>query len=452
MCYKRKYMHMANKLKVLLLLLGDLIVLYAALFLALALRYGPRFYEEFIAIHVTPFTIIFIPWILIFYIAGLYDLRRLRNNLEFLKTLSLALVTNGILAILLFYSIPAFGITPKTNLFIFILIFAILEIFWRRIFNRTVSAGDAPNKVLLIGNGTADEIAKTISENNQLGYVIQARMDDETVSRDPEALKKIAEEKRTNMIVVPHHLKQNRRLAAVLYELFGKRISVIDLANFYETIMRKVPLGDLEEIWFLENIEGATHFYDPLKRTGELIAAVALVIVLLPLEILIALLVKLTSRGSAIYQQTRIGQNGRPFTLYKFRTMRKDAEHDGEARWAATNDPRATPIGKLLRRTHLDELPQLINIINGELSFVGPRPERPEFVKTLEEKIPYYRARLLVKPGVTGWAQIHYRADKTLEDVTQKLQYDIYYLKNRSPILDLAIVLKTVKSIFVNPE
>jgi lipopolysaccharide/colanic/teichoic acid biosynthesis glycosyltransferase len=215
--------------------------------------------------------------------------------------------------------------------------------------------------------------------------------------------------------------------------------------------MRKLPLADLEETWFLENIESAGQFYDPLKRAGEFLAAIAMIIVLLPLEALIALLVLITSRGPAIYKQVRVGKNGETFTLYKFRTMRQDAEKQG-AQWATKKDPRATPIGKVLRASHLDELPQLMNIIRGELSFVGPRPERPEWVGKLKEQIPYYETRLLVKPGVTGWAQINHPADTDLEDVKQKLQYDIYYLKNRSLVLDLAIVVKTFKAFFVNPN
>jgi lipopolysaccharide/colanic/teichoic acid biosynthesis glycosyltransferase len=225
----------------------------------------------------------------------------------------------------------------------------------------------------------------------------------------------------------------------------------VDLDRFYETVMRKVPLAEIEETWFLENIEGVARFYDPFKKAIEFLASIAIFMILLPIEILVALLVRSTSRGPVIYRQIRVGQGEREFTLYKFRTMRRDAERTG-AQWAAQNDSRATPVGKLLRATHLDELPQLWNIIRGDISFVGPRPERPEFVAKLKAQVPFYEMRLFVKPGVTGWAQIHYRADLTLEDVEQKLQYDIYYLKNRSLFLDLTIILKTLKSIFVTPR
>jgi exopolysaccharide biosynthesis polyprenyl glycosylphosphotransferase len=443
---------MRAKALVFLLFVGDIAALYAALFISLALRYGGSFYKEFVDTHAVPFTVLFIPWLIIFYVSGLYDLRRLRNNLAFLKTLALALAANAIFAALLFYLVPLFGIAPKTNLFIFFGVLAIIEAWWRRLFNRLTVAGEAPNRVLLVGkNPTASEVELTILENAQLGYTIAEHLAEETVSVSPTMLKSIVEERRVNLVVVPRDLKRKEVLAPTLYALFGQGIAIIDLDSFYEIVLRKVPLADVKETWFLENIEGAAKFYDQLKRAFELLLAAAIGISLLPFALLIAILIKLTSRGAVIYKQTRAGQNNKPFTLYKFRTMRTDAEKDG-AQWAAKGDARVTPVGKILRASHLDELPQLWNIIRGDLSFVGPRPERPEFVGQLTTTIPFYEVRLLIKPGVTGWAQINHRADLTAEDVKQKLQYDIYYLKNRSLILDLAIVLKTLRSIFVNPE
>jgi exopolysaccharide biosynthesis polyprenyl glycosylphosphotransferase len=443
--------------KVMALFIGDVVALYAALFIALLVRYGGGFYRQFVGSHIVPFTVVFVPCILIFYTAGLYDLRRLRNNLDFMKTLALALVVDATIAILFFYFIPAFGIAPKTNLFIFFIIFAIIGIIWRRAFNRITTSGEAPNNVLFVGDGReAEEIGQVIRENPQLGYEIIMSVKESSISNRPELLEETARAKGANIIVVPRHLKRENRFASVLYRLFGNGIFIIDIADFYELIMRKIPLTGLEEAWFFENIERTARFYDPMKSAGEFILALVLGIVLLPFEALIGIIIKLTSRGPIFIRQKRVGRLGAEFTLYKFRSMIALAP-DGQAeiqgaQWSAKDDTRITPFGKFLRATHLDELPQLWNIAQGKLSFVGPRPERPEFVATLKEKIPYYEMRLLVKPGVTGWAQINYRADLTLDDVAQKLQYDIYYLKNRSLILDLAIVLKTIKSLFVNPE
>ncbi len=406
-------MDSGNKLKAFLFFVTDVVALYVALFVTLFIRYGGRFFDEFENFHAVPFTIIFALWIIVFYIAGLYDLRRLRNNLAFLKTLFLSLGINAAIAVLLFYLIPAFGIAPKTNLLLFIIIFAIIEIFWRRFLNRVMAFGGAPNKALVIGGGAIGaEMKKVIAENPQLGYAIKAEMDEEAAYASPKKIRDIARREDVNLIIIPHKLKQEPALVTVLYELFASGTVVTDFVSFYELIMRKVPLLEIQQTWFLENIEREVNFYDPLKRAGEFVFALALGIILLPFEIIIALLVALTSHGPIIYKQVRVGEKGKEFTLYKFRTMRVDAERGG-AQWATKNDARTTPIGNILRASHLDELPQLWNIVRGDLSFVGPRPERPEFVRKLEARIPYYEARLFIKPGVTGWAQIHHRADHT---------------------------------------
>ncbi len=445
-------MGFAGKIKALLFVAADLAALYAALFLTLIIRYGNDFSFQFRTEHAFPFTAVFVLWVLVFYIAGLYDIRRLANNLDFVKTLFLCIGINAALAVTLFYLIPAFGIAPKTNLLLFVVIFAVIEIPWRRALNRAMASGEAPNRMLLIGDGPiAAEIKDAVAKNPQLGYRIKAEMDDQAAYAAPQSVKAIAARERVNLIVISGHLKQEPKLVAVLYELFGSGILVTDMTDLYELIMRKVPLALIQETWFLENIAGEVRFYDSLKRAAEFVGAVAVGLALLPVEIAIAILVAITSRGPVIYRQVRVGEKGRHFTLYKFRTMRVDAEKDG-AQWASKHDRRTTAIGGVLRASHLDELPQLWNIIRGDISFVGPRPERPEFVAQLEARIPYYEARLFIKPGLTGWAQIHHRADQTDADVAEKLQYDLYYLKNRSPILDLAIVLKTIKSVFVNPE
>ena len=187
--------------------------------------------------------------------------------------------------------------------------------------------------------------------------------------------------------------------------------------------------------------------YARIIRPAEFILALLLFIALLSVMIIIALLVRLTSRGPILYRQTRVGQNGKPFTLYKFRTMRRDAEASGP-QWATFPDARATRIGRVLRYSHLDEFPQLWNILRGQLAFVGPRPERPEFAEKLKKEIPYYSIRTIIKPGLTGWAQINYRYGEGTEDVREKLAYDIFYLKNRSFVLDCLIILRTIRRIF----
>ena len=187
-------------------------------------------------------------------------------------------------------------------------------------------------------------------------------------------------------------------------------------------------------------------FYDVLKRASDILFALLVSILTLPLLLIAALLVRLTSLGSAFYRQVRTGMHGRPFTIYKLRTMVNDAEAGG-AQWAEKNDTRITPLGKFLRATRIDELPQLWNVLRGDMSLVGPRPERPEFVEQLEKEIPFYRARFAVRPGITGWAQVKHRYVNSVEDTKTKLEYDLFYIKNRSLWLDLVILGKTAKTV-----
>lgn len=440
------------KLKIILLIVGDILILYLAIFLTLIIRYGARFYDQFINYHLTPFSFVFIIWLTIFYIAGLYDRKNLRNNLDFLKITGSALLVNAFLAISFFYLIPFFGITPKTNLFIFIVIFGILELFWRRFFNNSIILAEAPNKILLIGSGqTFEKVYETIKTNLHLGYEIKMWVKEDIGREEVNNLKAAILSNQINIVVIPRHLKKDTNLAKSFYDIFTMGVDIYDITEFYEMVFQKVPLVDLEEAWFLENLSGHQKFYDPLKRAGEVVFAIILSFLLLPLLVFIGILVKTTSRGPIIYKQVRVGKNNKTFVLYKFRSQKTDSEKNGP-KWTEEGDASITAVGSILRKSHLDELPQLWNIIKGDLSFVGPRPERPEFTKVLAEKIPYYEIRHIIKPGVTGWAQINYSYGASIEDSYEKLQYDIYYVKNRSLALDLAIILKTAKSLIANPK
>jgi exopolysaccharide biosynthesis polyprenyl glycosylphosphotransferase len=215
-------------------------------------------------------------------------------------------------------------------------------------------------------------------------------------------------------------------------------------ADFHEDMFRAVPVAEVTPEWMLSRgWDGSDHLTEAVKRMGDVVLAFTLLVLTAPLQLLLALLVKLSGHGPAFYRQTRVGRYGRTFSMLKLRTMRVDAEN-GAARWAQGNDPRQTGLGRILRRTRLDELPQLLNILLGEMSFVGPRPERPEFVATLEKEIPYYAWRHAVRPGLTGWAQINYPYGSSVEDSLRKLEYDLYYIRNFSLATDLFIVLRTV--------
>lgn len=228
-------------------------------------------------------------------------------------------------------------------------------------------------------------------------------------------------------------------------------LSVYDLTDFYEHFWSKVPVMHLRSGW-LVFAHGFDLIQNPLglrlKRILDILFALLLLILLSPVFLLIAAFIRLDSPGSSIYRQTRVGEGDKTFTLYKFRSMRQDAEQAG-AQWAGANDVRITRLGRFLRVTRLDELPQLINVIRGDMSFIGPRPERPEFTSMLEKQIPYYDSRYLVKPGITGWAQVMYPYGASVDDAREKLQYDLYYIKHYSLLLDIAIVFKTIRVVLL---
>ncbi len=440
--------------KRLFLIAGDLVALYAALFLTIWIRYGEEFNVRLFE-HLFPMSVIFAIWTLVFSIAGLYDLARLRNNIEFIKTLWLTLAINAVLAALLFYLIPSlFGITPRRNLFVFLVIFLFTETVWRRAANRALAAQHPAHIVILGGEESAGELTRFIRENPPLGYRTTTWSAENALalfSGRRSSIRQFVADQHIDFFVVPLHMKDSPPLKEMISALLAAGVRMIDLVQFYEATIRKLPVRAVDELWLMEHMGDQHRFYDNLKRAAEFLFALTLQVLLAPLELLIACAVKVSSAGPAIYRQVRIGRHGEPFTLYKFRTMRADAEKNGP-QWAEPYDRRTTPVGKLLRISHLDELPQLVNILKGELSFVGPRPERPEIIKDLRAQVPFYDLRQLIKPGVTGWAQINYPSDKTIDDVKEKLQYDLYYLNNRSFVLDLAIVIRTIKTIFKTPQ
>jgi sugar transferase (PEP-CTERM system associated) len=227
-------------------------------------------------------------------------------------------------------------------------------------------------------------------------------------------------------------------------------VQVTDLARYFERVHGQVPIESLKVSWLIYGhgfrqsvLRGI------IKRCFDIVASASLIVIAAPVVALAALLIAAEGGGSVIYRQERVGYRGRSFTVYKLRSMSQDAEKDGKARWAAPNDARVTRIGRFIRRTRIDELPQLYNVLKGEMSFVGPRPERPEFVAMLTEQIPFYAVRNSVKPGVTGWAQVRYSYGATVEQSVRKLEYDLYYVKNHTLLLDLVIMLETLRVVLL---
>lgn len=444
-------MNTLSRAKQIVLILGDILTLYASLILTLWIRYDNRFYSEFFRSHAQPFTIVFIFWIIIFYIAGLYDLRTLKNDFEFEKRFWYTTIINVLLTALFFYALPDLKITPRANLGIFFLVFGGISYLWRAVYNAVLGKSGPANRILMIGsNQASQEISDHLEKNPQLGYKISFWMKEGLRDKEFSHLHQILLANDITTIVIPAHLKKDAQSAKLIYKCLAMGVEILELSKLYELVFEKVPLAELEEVWFLENLTSSNKVYEIISDPIERLFAILLGILLLPLIILIAVLVKITSPGSAFFSQRRIGKNEKEFTIWKFRTMREDAEKNGP-QWANYfNDPRVTWLGNLLRKSHMDELPQLYNIARGELSFVGPRPERPEFVEKLRKELPYYDLRHLTNPGITGWAQINYRYAASATDAYQKLQYDIYYLKNNSLILDMTIIIRTIKFLVIN--
>ncbi len=420
-------------LKRIVLLLGDIAVLYGALAVTLVSRYGTFAGTRAAQSHFEPFSVLFIFWIAVFYINNLYDMRGQKNTGAFRKGLVSAIIASAVISILFFYLVTDYGIAPKTNLFLFLIAVSGLMYAWRSLYNAIVRKRVPLTETMVMGSTkAAEEIIRAIKENPQLGY---------RLTTDPA---------KAELVIVPPAARADTGLAAMLYRAATEGVTVTDTTSFYEAIFKKLPLADLEPAWFLGRVANRKTIYDFVRTPFETILAILLAILTLPLTLIIALAVKTTSKGPVIFRQTRVGEFGKEFVLIKFRSMVANAP-DGSAEagtgavWKTENDPRFTRIGRFIERTHLDELPQLVNIMRGEASFVGPRPERPAFVGELAKEIPYYELRHLVKPGIAGWAQLNYKYGASKEDAYEKLQYDLWYLKNHSFWLDLSIIAKTAR-------
>jgi sugar transferase (PEP-CTERM system associated) len=261
-----------------------------------------------------------------------------------------------------------------------------------------------------------------------------------------EELERVSRMTRPDVIVVALTERRQALPLPAILDCKLQGIEVQDWPSFYEKLTGRILVTGLRPSWLIFadgfRSSGVTV---ALKRAMDVVLSVLALLASAPLCCLIALLIKLDSAGPVFYRQGRVGQGGRVFALIKFRSMHRDAERETGPVWAEDGDPRATRVGRLLRRTRLDELPQFINVLRGEMSLVGPRPERPAFVEYLQSRIPFYMSRYSIKPGITGWAQVQYRYGSTLEDAVEKLEYDLYYIKNQSLFLDLLILLHTLQ-------
>lgn len=437
-----------TKTKITITLLGDLAIFYGSLALSLLVRYGWDDFNSAFSQHFYPFSLILAVWAVIFYLFDLCQMKTLKDRQFLARYFFSAITACTLISIFLFYILSdVLKISPKTNLFLFVSVFALADYNWRLFLIRRFKGWQA--NLLFLGDSPAiSESASFLKTNQQLGYkskIWKKEIGAEGFGYFLDFLK----DNKIEKIVVSS--ASDKKLVNIAYKLLPLGIESVFLRDFYEEIFKKISFEEVDEAWFVKEIKASHKFYDACKRAADLVLAPILLIVFSPIILASALLVKASSSGPAIYKQERIGKGGKPFVLYKLRTMASVQGGKDWALWTKENDDRVTRVGKILRHSHLDELPQLFNIAKGDISFVGPRAERTELAE-MYGRMPYYDIRHIVKPGLTGWAQISYKPSASLSEGGEKLKYDIYYIKNRSLILDLSIIIRTIRMFFVSPK
>jgi exopolysaccharide biosynthesis polyprenyl glycosylphosphotransferase len=443
-----------------ILLFGDLIAIGLALLVALYfwamgdqwLKFSWQFLKER-----PPDWYYFLPIIWLVLLLELYEPRRASRKDDTIRGIAVAAAICAIHYLVIFFvsepkSLPRRGVAG------FIGAVAILTLLWRLFYIRVFNAPAFLRRVLIIGAGRGGlNLSEIIQKINPAPFTLVGFIDDDKkkqgslvcglpVLGSSETLLDVIDKQRiTDMIfAISGELKGSLYSAILTAEEHG--IEVTTMPMVYEELLGRVPISLVADDWVLRSFVDRAHAsgsYELVKRLMDFFGAFIGLVLLILLYPIISLLIIIDDGFPIMFRQARIGENGKEFNLLKFRSMRRDAEKDGVARFAVENDERATRIGKFLRKSHLDELPQFINVLRGDLSLVGPRAERPELVQQLEKEVPFYRARLFVKPGVTGWAQINYQYASNIEETAVKLEHDLYYIMHRSFFLDLSILFRT---------
>ena len=393
------------------------------------------------------------------YYADLYDLKTVMSAYNLFMKLFLSIAAATVVLTVIFYLAPQLLISYKVLPISLAMIFSSLVV-WRLLYQRLQKTKNFKSRILILGSSKeARKIAEDLLYYQPLRYEIKGFVDDvcnqQSVSiLHPKILgnytqiQEIVERENIDKVVVALSDCRGKLPMEMLLACKLQGVQVEEGATFYEQVCSKIMLENLRPSWlvFSQGFSISPHLCF-LKRLADILLSVLSLILAAPMMIVVTILIKIDSPGPVFYRQQRMGQHGKCFTLIKFRSMRDDAEAITGPIFADKDDIRITRVGRLLRTTRVDELPQLLNVLRGEMSFVGPRPERPFFVEQFAKEIPYYTQRLSVKPGITGWAQVYYPYGATVEDAVEKLRLDLYYIKNISLILDLFIIMKTLKII-----
>ncbi len=441
--------------KILFLVIGDILLALLAVFAGSGLRFMSfRGTEGMWSVRGLQLPFFVLAVLFASFLLEQYNSEKKMNIRERAARTTISVLLSFIALSALYYLAPSVKI-GRMSFALTLCLFGIFQFSWHQLFTSLLTSNGLARKVLVVGTGdVALRIGRLIGSTNHQhvlhGYFKCPRESvsvpaDDIVGKG-NGLVQIVDQKRPQKIVIS---VTERRGVLPVRDILSCKLSGIDItdaASFYEELTGKLLLEDLRPSWiiFSEGFKRTTaiRLY---KRFFDIVSAAFLLLISLPITPLIALAVKIDSPGPVFFKQRRTGERERPFKLVKFRTMRVDAEKESGPVWAQKNDQRCTRVGTILRKSRLDELPQLLNVLKGDMSLIGPRPERPEFVEKLKEIIPYYSERYFIKPGITGWAQIKYPYGASVEDAIEKLKFDMFYIKNMSPLLDLLIVLETIK-------
>lgn len=435
----------------LLLLLGDLFFFVVCLWLSLFLRNFSVPTREFFGIHLEAYSILFVVWVAAFYIAGLYGRHTTILRRKLPTILLNTLIFNSLIAVLFFYFIPFFGIAPKTVLFIDLVVSFLAILLWRMYGYFYLVKSKAENAIII---GSGDELRELVDEvnSNNIYDIRFVSSGDLQRSKEQNFVSDLIQEietKHVSVIVMDIRSPLAAPILPHLYNLIFSNVTFLDMNELYETIFDRVPLSLINYDWFLENISiQPKPTYDALKRVMDIILSFTLGCISLIVYPFVYLAIKLDDFGPIFITQERVGQDGITVKIHKFRSMtRNDEGLYGETK----PGNKVTRVGSFLRKSRIDELPQLWDVLMGKISLIGPRPELPALVNLYEKEIPYYNIRNLLKPGLSGWAQIHQENHphhkEAVNETREKLTYDLYYIKERSLLLDLQISLRTVKTI-----
>lgn len=387
---------------------------------------------------------------------GLYSPEALRSpRYAFARSL-VALSLGGVALAVIDFMLPTVGFWRSTLLYALGL-GALLIGLTRLLLSHAVDRDRFKRRVVVLGAGARAARLKALAEQEDSGFTIAGfiamneahRVLPEATARDELGdLGEYVARQRAGEVVLALEERRNALPLADLLRVRTRGVPVQEVSTFLERETGRVDLDTLNPSWliFSDGFSAGRRYSSIAKRTFDIVVSSVLLLLSAPVIALFAVLVKLDSKGPAFFRQQRVGLYGRPFSLIKLRSMRTDAEKDG-AKWASVDDPRITRLGRFIRKVRIDELPQTWSVLKGEMSFVGPRPEVPQFVTDLDDKLPFYAERHMVKPGITGWAQINYPYGASIEDARHKLEYDLYYAKNYTPFLDILILLQTLRVI-----